>query len=120
MVLGYANAAYTTLNGALDNSQTNVTVTANTSVGFPATGSYICRIKAETTNADEIVLVTAGAGSNSWTVTRAYEAYHGSSSASAHANGATIELIMTAATLSAVVQPTLNAGALIFAYNNFR
>lgn len=102
MQLQYANAAFTTLSSGVNNSTTTIPVTANTAVGFPATAPYICRIKAEGGNTDEIILVTAGAGSNSWTVTRAYESYHGSSSASAHASGATIELLFTAQTLSQV------------------
>lgn len=102
--LQLANAAYTTLSAGINNSTTTIPVIANTAVGFPATAPYICRIKAEGGNADEIILVTAGAGSNSWTATRAYESYHGSSAASSHSSGATVELIFTAATLLATPQ----------------
>lgn len=116
MPLKYANAAYTTLSTGINNSTTTIPVTANTAVGFPATAPYICRIKAEGGNADEIIRVTGGAGTNSWTATRAYESYHGSSAASSHSSGAVIELIFSVQSLLQVdTRPAIDSTTVLHA-----
>lgn len=66
----------TTLNGAISSGTTTIVVASAT--GWPASGNYYARIGAtapETfssggTGSSEIVLVTAGQGTTSWTVTR--------------------------------------------------
>ena len=67
-----ANVPSTTLNGSLTNSTTTVVVTSATN--WPTSGNYYARIGnvgAETTGgSSEVVLVTAGQGTTSWTVTR--------------------------------------------------
>lgn len=95
---GFANAVQTTLNGAIDNSQTSITVTSSSN--FPAT-PFRVRIKAEGANSSEICTVTNVSGTT-WTVTRASEAYAGSSSASAHGNGALVEHVLTAGGINAI------------------
>lgn len=54
----------TTLNGAITNATSPITVTANAS--FPASGDYVIQVD------NEQMLVTSGQGTNSWTVTRGY------------------------------------------------
>jgi len=91
----YANAplisspstAWTTLNGAIDASVTTVTVASASA--FPSSGQYRIAI------GDELLLVTAGAGTTSWTVTRGVE----STTAASHANGASVYGVLTAASL---------------------
>jgi hypothetical protein len=55
----------TTLNGAINNSVTSITVTSFT--GFPTSAQYRIRID------NEIMIVTGGAGTTTWTVTRGAE-----------------------------------------------
>lgn len=80
----FANNAQTTLNGALTSGATSLTVAAAT--GFPTAAQYRIRID------DELLLVTAGAGTPTWTVTRGSE----NTAAAAHANGATVTHVVTA------------------------
>lgn len=68
----------TTLAGAINDAVTALTVAS--SAGFPSSGSFVIKVD------DELMLVTAGAGSESWTVTRA----HLGSTAAAHADGAAV------------------------------
>lgn len=62
----------TTLNGAITNSATSITVASAT--GWPSSGNYYARIGpvgAEGTDGlNEVVLVTGGQGTTTWTVTR--------------------------------------------------
>lgn len=80
-----ANAT-TTLNGSITSGSASVVVTSATN--FPASGSYYAQIRAEGSNTTEDVLITAGQGTTTWTITRAQN----STAASAHASGATIFL----------------------------
>jgi hypothetical protein len=85
----YANSANTTLNGAINNSVTSITVTSAT--GFPSTGQY--RILVD----GEIMLVTGGQGTTTWTV-----ATRGSienSAAASHLDLAPVRFIVTAGSL---------------------
>jgi hypothetical protein len=109
----YANGASTTLNGAINNSVTTVVVASAT--GFPSSAPYRILVKAEGSNTNEIMTVTAGAGTTSWTVTRASEAYGGSSAASAHANAAVVRHVLTKASLLASPGPMTTKGDLISA-----
>ena len=65
---------------------TTLAVTANSK--FPATNGYRVRVIG-TSGVAEIMLVTAGAGSNSWTVTRGQDGTTGV----AHSVGATVSLV---------------------------
>lgn len=85
MAENFTNQSQTTLNGALNNSQTNVVVTSAT--GFPAANF---RIIVDS----ELMLVTT-VSSNTFTVTRAAE----STTAATHSNGATVTHVLTAASL---------------------
>ncbi|HZL95534.1 MAG TPA: S8 family serine peptidase, partial [Vicinamibacterales bacterium] len=67
--------ATTSLNGAITAAATSITVNAFT--GFPTTGNYRVKIGAET------LLVTAGQGTLTWTVTRGADG----TTASTHAGG---------------------------------
>ena len=80
---GTYNTAYTTLSAGVNNSTTTIPVTSGANI---SNGHYIT-ILAEGSNAIETVLVTAGGGTASLTVTRAQLG----TSASAHASGATVE-----------------------------
>ncbi|HXI42543.1 MAG TPA: hypothetical protein VNH83_21350, partial [Bryobacteraceae bacterium] len=78
-------ATTTTLNGAIDNVQTSITIVAHDVV----TGTYI-RILAEGGHTTEFVLVTGGggAGVTALTVARAQLG----TAADAHSNGATVDV----------------------------
>lgn len=89
-VESYANDATTTLAAGITDVQSSITVTSAS--GFPSSGQY--RI----TVGSEIMLVTAGQGTTTWTVTRGVE----STTAAAALNGATVEHRLTKAALEAV------------------
>ncbi len=72
---------FTTLSGSLTSSQSSLTVVGN--VKFPASGQYVVEIDSEE------MLVTAGQGTNTWTITRGY----GGTTAAAHANGARVSFM---------------------------
>ena len=72
----------TTLNGDINAAVTTVVVTAYAS--FPASGNFKIQIDGE------IMLVTAGQGTASWTVTRAQD----STTAASHSNGATVAQVL--------------------------
>jgi len=99
----FSNAAETTLNGAINNSTTAITVTSAT--GFPANTPFRIRIKAESGNLDEICTVTAGAGTTSWTVTRASESYAGAQAGQSHSDGATVQHVLTVEGFLSVTTP---------------
>lgn len=101
---GFSNAYSTTLNGSITNVATSLVVTSAT--GAPSTVPFRLRIKAEGGNTTEIVTVTAVAGTT-YTITRASESYAGVQTASAHASGATVEHILTAASLLTVSTMTV-------------
>jgi hypothetical protein len=73
-----AKVGTTTLNGAISSSVTSITVTANTT--FPASGSYTIIVD------NEEMTVTAGQGTNSWTVTRGANG----TQAASHSSGANV------------------------------
>lgn len=87
----FSNAAQTTLNGAIGSGTNPIVVAGNT--GFPTSAQF--RILIDT----EIMTVTAGQAGTSWTVTRNSEPYAGVSAAAAHANGAVVTHLLTAAAL---------------------
>lgn len=103
MVEQFSNKARTTLNGAIDNSQTSITVTSAT--GFPTSGDFRIVVVAEGGNTDEIMTVTAVSGTT-WTVTRASESISGVQSASAHSSGATVSHVLTAGALNNIMSST--------------
>src|SRR5437763_935275 len=94
----FANAAETTLNGAINALTTSVTVHASASVGFPITGQFRVRIDTE------IMLVTALAGGDqaNWTVVRAYEPVAGVQIAANHLDGAAVVCLFTAGSVPKV------------------
>lgn len=83
----FANNATTTLSGGIDNVQTSLTVVDETP--FSPDENY--RIKIDS----ELLLVTGGAGTPNWTVTRGIEG----TTAASHANGATVSQVLTAGAL---------------------
>lgn len=101
----FSNKATTTLNGAIDNSQTSITVTSAT--GFPTSGDFRIVVPAEGANTDEIMTVTAVSGTT-WTVTRASEEIAGVQTASAHSSGATVSHVLTAGGLIARMPSLIN------------
>ncbi len=82
----FSNFAQTTLNGSM--ASTDTTLTVNSVTNFPTAAQF--RLLIDT----ELLLVTALAGST-WTVTRGIE----STTAAAHANGATVAAELTAGAL---------------------
>ena len=87
LVESYANSANTTLNGAINNAVTSLVVTS--AAGYPNSGQYRILVDAE------IMLVTGGQGTTTWTVTRGIE----NSIAASHLTGAQVRFIITAASL---------------------
>ena len=81
--VGFSVVTRTSLNGAITAAATSITVSAF--AGFPGSGNYQIKIGAEK------LLVTAGQGTLTWTVTRGV----GGTTASAHANGAVVEQVAT-------------------------
>lgn len=86
----FANAASTTLNGAINNSVTSITVTSATP--FPNAGNFRILIDSE------IILVQGVSGSNFTPVLRGQEG----STAASHSNGATVTHILTAGALTQI------------------
>ncbi|HYF28582.1 MAG TPA: hypothetical protein VD931_22775 [Baekduia sp.] len=82
MAENLGNDFATTLNGAIDNVTTSVTVTSGT--GAPAANF---RVRVD----DELMLVTSVGGGTNWTVTRGVE----STTAASHSSGATIAHVIT-------------------------
>lgn len=83
----YANSAQTTLNGSINASVTSITVSGAS--GFPSSGQYRILIDSE------IMLVTGGLGTTTWTVARSQE----NTIAQTHNNSATVTHVLTAASL---------------------
>jgi FtsP/CotA-like multicopper oxidase with cupredoxin domain len=84
------NARSTTRPNATTANQTTITVAS--AVGFPTSGSYYVVIGAGTgTNPYEVLQVTAGQGTTTWTVSRAQL---GSANV-AHATGSTVRMLST-------------------------
>jgi hypothetical protein len=104
-----ANFGETTVNEALDDSETTVTV-ADGSV-FPSSGNF--RVVVD----DELMLVTARS-SNDLTVTRGAE----STSAAAHDDGSDITMVATAASMLLWISENAadGAGGKIYMYDNFK
>jgi hypothetical protein len=86
----YSNNAATTLNGDINDAVTSLVVASAAS--FPASANYRIII------GSEIMLVTAGAGTTTWTVTRGAE----STTPTAHSSGAAVTHVLTAASLLAL------------------
>lgn len=117
MVDNFSNAAETTLATAIDTDDTTVEPTS--ADGFPDAAPFRIRIKEGSNN--EICTVTAGAGTTSWTVTRASEAYGGSQTAYSFTTAAVIEHVLTAGALESIVDasngltdPTTSDGDMIY------
>lgn len=87
---------YTTV-ASMTSGAATMTVAANAE--FPQSGTFVANIQAEGANTREEVLVTAGAGTNTWTITRA----RNGTSASAHASA-----IVTMASDTGLVTWTTN------------
>lgn len=86
----FTNNASTTLNGSIDSSQTSITVSSAS--GFPSLSYQKYRIIID----NELMLVTGGQGTTTWTVTRGIE----SSSTASHSSGVSVTHIVTAASLT--------------------
>lgn len=85
----YSNKAQTTLNGAINNSVTSIIVTS--AALFPSVSDQFYRIIIE----DEIMFVTGGQGTTTWTVIRGAEG----TTAVSHADLITVTAIVTKASL---------------------
>ena len=100
----FTNDAITTLVNTIASTDTSLTVATN--LGFPASAQFRIRID------NEILLVTGVSGAT-WTVTRAVEPVSGLQVAAAHAAGASVEHVLTQASLkSAGVQNNLSTTTL--------
>ncbi len=79
----FANNAQTSLNGAITATATTLTVASAS--GFPSSAQFRILIDSE------LMIVTAGAGTTTWTVTRGAEG----TTTAAHANQATVSQVLT-------------------------
>jgi hypothetical protein len=89
----YVNNISTTLNGGITNSATSLIVASST--GFPTSFPFMIAMEDST----ELIKVTNVVGTT-WTIARGQE----SSTATSHANGATIRSVITAAITDTFVQ----------------
>lgn len=107
-VLHYANLWSSTLTGAIASGATSCSVVSMT--GSPDV-PFVARIQAEGANTDELVTVTAKSGS--LTITRATEKIgDGTQVAQAHASGATVQAVLTAALIDQITAaPTVRHAA---------
>ncbi len=96
----YTNDAVTALDGGINNSVTSIDVDSFT--GFPASAQYRIRID------DEIMLVTAGAGTTTWTVTRGAEG----TMADSHLNAASVTHVLTAGAIDQMRIDNCGAGSI--------
>src|SRR6185295_7488450 len=80
----FANNAQTALTGSITGGATTLTITSAS--GFPGNAQFRIRID------DELLLVTGGAGTTTWTVTRGIE----NTTAIGHGNSATVTHVLTA------------------------
>lgn len=102
-----SNGAQTTLNGALNNSQTTATLTSAS--GWPE-APFRALIVAESGNVDEIIYVGARSGTALSSITRAAEPIaDGTQVAVAHSSGATITQVLTRVGL---INQGLNSGTI--------
>ena len=86
----FANSAQTTLNGAVGVGDTSIPVVS--AAGFPSSSQFRIRI------GNELLLVTGGAGTTTWTVTRGIE----TTSAAAHSLGDAVTQVLTAGVMNTV------------------
>lgn len=87
------NNAVSQLNGAIDGSTNPITLTVDDASDFPSDGDFHIIIE------DEIMVVTSVSGNN-LTATRAQE----STSIAAHADNTPVQLILTAASITALIK----------------
>lgn len=107
MGLKYSNKAQTTLNGAINNSVTSLTVTSAT--GFPSTGIFKIIVSPNTAN-EEIMNVTDVSGTT-YTVERAAESVAGVQTAFSHSDGATIAHVLTVAGVAPIMPTVVGVGS---------
>ncbi len=81
---GGAGGTTTTLNGALSDTTGTTVVATDGITHYPASTSFVIKIDSE------YMLVTAGMGTNTWTVRRGF----GASTAATHSNSATITQVI--------------------------
>lgn len=108
----YANAVSTTLSSSMTNVATTMTVTSAT--GFPAMFPFDVHIEMEGANTDEILRVLSLSSGTTYNVARASEPYAGAQTASAHAGGANVRLVITTARLATHDALTAVSGASLF------
>lgn len=99
----FTNNAQTTVTSGLNNTTNPVTFLAASAAGFPTSPNF--RILVD----NELMLVTAVSGV-SWTVSRGVE----STTIAAHANGATVTEVLTAASLAQTISEQITAAIASF------
>ncbi len=99
----FANNAQTSLNGAITATATTLTVASAS--GFPSSAQFRILIDSE------LMIVTAGAGTTTWTVTRGAEG----TTTAAHANQATVSQVLTVGGLENLDASYIGTGELALA-----
>src|SRR5215471_9490241 len=118
------NGLQSTLNGAITNAQTTLTIQSADASKWPASGAYRAVLCNDPVNGPfELVKVTGGQGTATLTVTRAAESYNGTATAVAWATGTTISAVLTNGSLNATYLPlaggTLTGGLNFNADNTY-
>lgn len=103
MPLSLANRAQTTLNGSISTGSTSITVTS--AVDFPPSAPFRILVYTADVSNVEYMEVTAGAGTTTWTVTRAVESAT-RYPAFAFPSGAKVAQVFTAGTWDAIFHAT--------------
>jgi hypothetical protein len=104
-----ANGASSTLNGAINNSQTTIAIQSADSGKFPPSGTY--RIAVTDGSNVELMTVTGGQGTATLTVSRASEKYGAAQTAFGFASGSTVAQVLTNAGLAALIGSGGGGGA---------
>lgn len=94
----FVNEVKTTLTANVAAGATTITVAS--AAGFPSTAPYRIGVGTQTGAGQEMMLVTAGAGTTTWTVTRALE----DTTAISHSSGSTVAIIFTQGSFSAFTE----------------
>jgi hypothetical protein len=117
------NGLQSTLNGAITNVATTLTIQSADAANWPASGQYRAVLNQDPLNGPwEIVLVTGGQGTATLTVTRAAEPYNGIQTAQAWPNGGAIAAVLTkdglAGTFLPLVGGTLSGNLIVSGTTN--
>lgn len=103
----FTNRAQTTLNGAINNSVTSLTVTSAS--GFPTSGNF--RIVVDPRTATEEIMTVTDVSGTTFTVIRASESIAGVQTAFSHSDGAIVAHVLTVGSTTTTMPTIVGVGA---------